>query len=55
MLKELLLVVHVLVAIAIVGLVLLQQGQGADIGAAFGTICRSIGKVCSRGMADRGF
>ena len=37
MLKELLLVVHVLVAIAIVGLVLLQQGKGADIGAAFGS------------------
>ena len=37
MLKELLLVVHVLVAVAIVGLVLLQQGQGADIGAAFGS------------------
>ncbi len=37
MLKELLLVVHVLVAITIVGLVLLQQGKGADIGAAFGS------------------
>ncbi len=29
-------VVHVIVAIAIVGLVLLQQGKGADAGAAFG-------------------
>ncbi len=37
MLKELLLVIHVLVAIAIVGLVLLQQGKGADIGASFGS------------------
>jgi preprotein translocase subunit SecG len=31
-----LLVVHVLVAIAVVGLVLLQHGKGADVGAAFG-------------------
>lgn len=31
-----LLVVHVLVAIAVVGLVLLQHGKGADAGAAFG-------------------
>ncbi len=30
-------VVHVIVAIAIVGLVLLQQGKGADAGAAFGS------------------
>ncbi len=37
MLKELLLIIHVLVAIAIVGLVLLQQGKGADIGASFGS------------------
>jgi preprotein translocase subunit SecG len=29
-------VVHVIVAIAIVGLVLLQQGKGADAGASFG-------------------
>jgi preprotein translocase subunit SecG len=32
----LLLVIHVLVAIAVVGLVLLQHGKGADVGAAFG-------------------
>lgn len=31
-----LMVVHVLVALAIVGLVLLQQGRGADAGAGFG-------------------
>ncbi len=31
-----LLVIHVLAAIAIVALVLLQQGRGADMGAAFG-------------------
>ncbi|HBJ89887.1 MAG TPA: preprotein translocase subunit SecG, partial [Gammaproteobacteria bacterium] len=29
-------VVHVIVAIVIVGLVLLQQGKGADAGASFG-------------------
>ncbi len=29
-------VVHVIVAIGIVGLVLLQQGKGADAGASFG-------------------
>lgn len=32
----LVIVVHVIVAIAIVGLVLLQQGKGADAGASFG-------------------
>ncbi len=31
------LVVHVLIAIALVVLVLIQQGKGADIGAAFGS------------------
>ncbi|MHB8454220.1 MAG: preprotein translocase subunit SecG [Acidiferrobacterales bacterium] len=35
--KDLLLIVHVLVAIGIVGLVLIQQGKGADMGAAFGS------------------
>lgn len=30
-------VVHVIAAIAIIGLVLLQQGKGADAGAAFGS------------------
>ncbi len=29
--------VHVLVAVAVVGLVLLQHGKGADMGAAFGS------------------
>lgn len=33
----LLMVFHVLIAIAIVVLVLLQQGKGADVGAAFGS------------------
>lgn len=35
--KELVLVIHVLAAVGLVGLVLLQQGKGADIGAAFGS------------------
>jgi preprotein translocase subunit SecG len=35
--ETLLLVVHVLAALALVGLVLLQQGKGADVGAAFGS------------------
>ncbi len=34
--KEILLVIHMLTAVGIVGLVLLQQGKGADAGAAFG-------------------
>lgn len=31
-----LIVIHVLTAVAIIGLVLMQQGKGADMGAAFG-------------------
>ncbi len=34
--KELLLVVHVITAVSIIAFVLLQQGKGADMGAAFG-------------------
>lgn len=34
---QLILVFHILVAISIVGLVLLQHGKGADIGAGFGS------------------
>ncbi len=33
----LILVVHVLAALALIGLVLLQHGKGADVGAAFGS------------------
>ncbi len=33
---EVLLVVYLLVALALVGLVLIQQGKGADMGASFG-------------------
>ncbi len=36
MLNNILLVFHVLISVAIVGLILLQQGKGADAGAAFG-------------------
>ena len=35
--ETLILVIHVLAALALVGLVLLQQGKGADVGAAFGS------------------
>lgn len=34
---QLLLIIHILIAISIVGLVLLQHGKGADVGAAFGS------------------
>ncbi|AHE68261.1 preprotein translocase subunit SecG [Legionella oakridgensis] len=34
---QLVLLIHVLVAIAIIGLVLIQHGKGADIGASFGS------------------
>jgi preprotein translocase subunit SecG len=34
---QLILMIHVLVAIAVIGLVLIQHGKGADIGAAFGS------------------
>jgi preprotein translocase subunit SecG len=35
--ETLVLVIHVLAALALVGLVLLQHGKGADVGAAFGS------------------
>lgn len=34
---QLVLLVHVLVALALIGLVIIQQGKGAEIGAAFGS------------------
>ena len=34
---QLLLIIHVLIAIAVIGLVLIQHGKGADIGASFGS------------------
>lgn len=35
--ESLILVVHVLAALAIIGLVLIQQGKGADMGSGFGS------------------
>ncbi len=35
--EKVILVVHVLTALAIVGLILLQQGKGAEMGASFGS------------------
>lgn len=35
--QTLILIIHVLVALGIIGLVLLQHGKGADMGAAFGS------------------
>ena len=35
--EKLVLIVHVLTALAIIGLILLQQGKGADMGASFGS------------------
>ena len=34
---QLILIIHVLIAVAVIGLVLIQHGKGADIGAAFGS------------------
>jgi preprotein translocase subunit SecG len=34
---SILLIVHILVAAALIGLILIQQGKGADMGAAFGS------------------
>lgn len=35
--EQIVLIVHVLAALAIIGLILLQQGKGADMGASFGS------------------
>ena len=35
--ETILLIIHVLVALALIGLVLIQQGKGADMGAGFGS------------------
>lgn len=34
--EQIILMVHLLVALAIIGLIMLQQGKGADMGASFG-------------------
>ena len=36
MLHNIILILHVIIAVSLVGLVLIQQGKGADAGAAFG-------------------
>jgi preprotein translocase subunit SecG len=35
--QQLILIIHILVAIAIIALVLMQHGRGADVGASFGS------------------
>ncbi len=37
MLHNILLVIHVLISVALIGLILIQQGKGAEAGAAFGS------------------
>jgi len=56
--QTLLLIVHVLLAVALIGLVLIQHGKGADAGAAFGSGAsatvfgaRGAGNVLSRATA----
>ena len=38
--EQIILVVHLLVALGIIGLIMMQQGKGADIGASFGAVAR---------------
>jgi preprotein translocase subunit SecG len=42
MLNILLIVVHILVCFALIGIVLLQHGKGADMGAAFGGSSQTV-------------
>ena len=35
--EQIILIVHLLIALAIIGLIMLQQGKGADMGASFGS------------------
>jgi preprotein translocase subunit SecG len=56
--EQIILIVHVLVAISIVALILLQQGKGADAGASFGSGAsqtvfgsQGSGNVLTRGTA----
>lgn len=42
MLQTVVIVVHLLVALGVVALVLLQQGKGADAGASFGSGLRQL-------------
>ena len=36
-LEQVIIIIHVVIALAIIGLILLQQGKGADMGASFGS------------------
>jgi preprotein translocase subunit SecG len=49
--KEVILVIDILAGVGIIGLVLLQQGKGADMGAAFGS-GSSASLFGSRGAAN---
>ena len=56
--EQIILVVHLLIALSIIGLIMMQQGKGADIGASFGaggsqTLFGSVGSanVLTRGTA----
>jgi preprotein translocase subunit SecG len=56
--EQIILVVHLLVALAIIGLIMLQQGKGADMGASFGAGASQTlfgsdgsGNVLTRGTA----
>lgn len=42
MFQQMLIVIHVIVALAIIGMVLLQQGRGADAGAGFGGASNTV-------------
>ena len=56
--EQLLLIAHLLIALAIIGLILLQQGKGAEMGASFGAGASQTlfgseggGNVLARGTA----
>jgi preprotein translocase subunit SecG len=51
MMHTILLVVHILVAVSLIGLVLIQRGKGAEMGAAFGSGASST-VFGSRGSAS---
>ena len=48
--ETLVLVAHVIAGLTIVGLVLLQHGKGADVGAAFGSGSAGSGWIPARSM-----
>ena len=40
--EQIVLIVHLILALTIIGLILLQQGKGADMGASFGAVHRRL-------------